>query len=57
MPGPPSWTIYITVDDVDGLATQVRELGGEVVVGPFDIPAGGRIAQMADPQARSSRCI
>lgn len=50
MPGPPSWTIYITVDDVDGLATQVRELGGEVVVGPLDIPAGGRIAQMTDPQ-------
>ena len=50
MPGPPSWTIYITVDNVDALAARARELGGVVVVGPLDIPGGGRIAQMTDPQ-------
>ena len=50
MPGPPSWTIYVSVADVDELARQGRELGGEVVVGPMDIPGGGRIAQMTDPQ-------
>ncbi len=50
MPGPPSWTIYINADNVDALAARAQELGGAVVVGPLDIPGGGRIVQITDPQ-------
>ena len=38
-----------TVDDTDASAARAAELGGEVVVGPYD--AGPvRVAQIRDPQ-------
>lgn len=47
---PPSWDIYITVDDVDATVKQVVELGGQVLRPPFDIPEVGRFAVLQDPQ-------
>ena len=50
MPGiPPNWTIYFGAADVDATAAQVKELGGGVMVEPFDIPVG-RMAVCTDPQ-------
>lgn len=50
MPGiPPHWSIYFGAADVDATAAKVRELGGAVIVEPFDIPVG-RMAVVADPQ-------
>jgi predicted enzyme related to lactoylglutathione lyase len=50
MPGiPPHWSIYFGAADVDASAAKVTELGGTVIVQPFDM-AAGRMAVVADPQ-------
>lgn len=46
---PPHWMIYFAVDDTDAAAASVTELGGSIVVEPFDSPYG-RIAVVMDPQ-------
>jgi uncharacterized protein len=47
--GPSRWNVTFTVDDTDATAARAAELGGEVIVGPYD--AGPvRIAQVKDPQ-------
>jgi len=47
---PPSWDIYITVDDVDSTAVKVQSSGGKVLRPPTDIPEVGRFAVLQDPQ-------
>jgi predicted enzyme related to lactoylglutathione lyase len=50
VPGLPNhWHVYFAVGDADASAAKISELGGEVVVPPFDIPVG-RIALARDPQ-------
>ena len=49
-PGPPAWLHYIHVDNVDEKVGQVKELGGQVLNGPMDVPGGDRVAQCMDPQ-------
>lgn len=46
---PAHWNSYVTVDDVDATTAQVKELGGQVVLEPRDIPPG-RFATVVDPQ-------
>ena len=50
---PPGWYAYITVDDVDASAAKAAELGGKVLMQPFDIPDVGRICAIADPTGTS----
>lgn len=50
MPMPPNWLYYIRVPNVDQAAERVKELGGQVLNGPMDVPGGDRIAQCMDPQ-------
>jgi predicted enzyme related to lactoylglutathione lyase len=47
---PPHWNVYFQVDDTDATASRARELGGQEVVAPFDIPGIGRMAVLTDPQ-------
>ena len=47
---PPHWSSYLAVDDVDATVARLRELGGFVMREPWDVPAVGRIAIVADPQ-------
>jgi predicted enzyme related to lactoylglutathione lyase len=47
---PPTWGIYVTVDDVDATAAQVEELGGKLLRPPADIPNVGRFCVIQDPQ-------
>ena len=47
---PPHWGSYVTVDDVDAVASKVAELGGKVLFGPQDIPTVGRFCMIQDPQ-------
>ena len=47
---PPHWATYFTVDDADKTAAKATELGGNVVVGPLDIPDVGRFAGIMSPQ-------
>jgi len=50
MPGVPShWHVYFGTDDADATAAKAAELGGSIVVPPFDTPVG-RIAVLSDPQ-------
>ena len=50
MPGVPNhWHVYFEVADADAAAAKAAELGGTVMVAPFDIPVG-RIAVLGDPQ-------
>ena len=46
---PPGWYAYIAVEDVDASAAKASELGGNVLMPPFDIPDVGRICAIADP--------
>jgi predicted enzyme related to lactoylglutathione lyase len=47
---PPSWGVYVTVDDVDATASRVEELGGKLLRPPADIPNVGRFCVIQDPQ-------
>lgn len=46
----PAWLVYIGVDDVDTTAAKAKELGGQVLVPPMDIPNVGRFSLLVDPQ-------
>ena len=46
---PAHWNVTFAVDDTDTTVARVRELGGEVVAGPFDAP-WTRMAVLQDPQ-------
>jgi predicted enzyme related to lactoylglutathione lyase len=50
-PPPPSaaWGTYIWVESADETAAKVVEAGGSLIGEPFDSPAGGRMAVLADP--------
>ena len=45
----PHWGVTFAVDDADAIATRAAELGGQVIVAPFDAP-WVRMAIIADPQ-------
>jgi uncharacterized protein len=45
----PRWGVAFWVADPDQAAARARELGGSVVLAPFDIPVG-RFTILADPQ-------
>lgn len=49
-PMPPTWIYYVSTRDVDAAIARATRRGGQVVNGPVDIPGGGRIAQLTDPQ-------
>src|SRR5829696_5527415 len=46
---PSFWLPYFTVSSRDDAVEKVQELGGTLLAGPLDLPAG-RIAVLADPQ-------
>jgi uncharacterized protein len=46
---PPHWSVTFAVDDADAIAQNAAELGGQVLVAPFDAP-WVRTAVIADPQ-------
>lgn len=46
---PPNWMLYIAVDNIEASAAKVPQLGGKVIVAPFDVMDAGRMAVIADP--------
>lgn len=46
----PFWLYYLTVADIDAGAARVAAAGGQVLLGPMEIPGGGWILQALDPQ-------
>ena len=53
---PPHWNSYVTVASADDSATRARQLGGTVLMEPFDVMEAGRMAVILDP-AGASFCI
>jgi hypothetical protein len=45
---PAHWMVYFAVEDADAAVAQIKDLGGQVLFGPVDIPAG-RFAMATDP--------
>ena len=48
-PMPSAWTMYLNVDDADVAIAEIRELGGNVLMGPMDVMSEGRMVVAADP--------
>jgi predicted enzyme related to lactoylglutathione lyase len=46
---PSHWMAYITVDDVDSLVDKVKDMGGQILHGPQDVPDVGRFIVIQDP--------
>ena len=46
--GPPYWTTYVNVDDVDTIASKVESAGGKTLAGPMDVMDAGRMAVFSD---------
>lgn len=46
---PPHWMTYFSVANTDTVAEQATQLGGNVAVGPTDLPVG-RFSVISDPQ-------
>ena len=46
---PAHWNSYVTVDDVDAVSARVNDLGGNLVVQPFDVMDVGRMSVLLDP--------
>lgn len=47
---PPSWGVYLTVDDIEDAVKTAKELGGNILVEPRDIPDVGKFCVIQDPQ-------
>ena len=49
-PGPPYWTVYMSVADADANAATVTKHGGTVIMPPMDVFKSGRMSVFQDPQ-------
>jgi predicted enzyme related to lactoylglutathione lyase len=47
--GAPAWTTHVAVASADDAAATAEAAGGEILVGPFDVPPAGRLAVLQDP--------
>lgn len=48
-PGPPYWTVYVTVDDVAATTKLVSASGGQVIMEPMQVMEAGTMAVFQDP--------
>ena len=47
---PPNWTFYVNVKDVGRAIDAIKRNGGEMAMGPMQVPGGDTIAIAKDPQ-------
>jgi predicted enzyme related to lactoylglutathione lyase len=47
---PPTWIYYTETHDLDGTLARAKRRGGKVMNGPMEVPGGGSVAQLTDPQ-------
>ena len=47
---PSHWLHYISVENADEATERATKAGASVMMPPMDVPGGGRIAIMTDPQ-------
>lgn len=53
---PPAWNTQVAVESADETAARAPDLGGSVLMEPFDAPPAGRLAVLADPSG-AAICI
>lgn len=46
----PYWLYYFNVEAIDAAAARIKAGGGEVVIGPREVPGGGWVVHGLDPQ-------
>jgi predicted enzyme related to lactoylglutathione lyase len=46
---PPNWLSYVSVASADASAAKAKELGAQILTGPFDVMEEGRMAVLQDP--------
>jgi uncharacterized protein len=46
----PFWLFYFNVENINAAAQRVKAAGGQVVLGPHQVPGGSWIIQCGDPQ-------
>jgi predicted enzyme related to lactoylglutathione lyase len=44
------WSYYVNVDGIDDAAERVKANGGQVIMGPMEVPDGSWVLQGTDPQ-------
>lgn len=49
-PMPPMWLYYVEVPNLETAISKGKNKGATVLNGPMEVPGGGRIAQLMDPQ-------
>ena len=49
-PMPPMWGYYIETSDLDAAIGRATKRAAKIMNGPMEVPGGGRIAQLTDPQ-------
>ena len=47
-PGPSVWVTYLWADDADAAGDRIAKAGGNVFMGPMDVPGAGRLALAMD---------
>jgi predicted enzyme related to lactoylglutathione lyase len=46
----PAWLYYFNVDDIEAAVVRVKDKGGQLLMGPHEVPGGAWIVQGRDPQ-------
>lgn len=49
----PAWAFYVNVDAIDAAIERIKSNGGQVLMGPHEVPGGSWIVQALDPQGAS----
>jgi hypothetical protein len=45
-----AWAFYVNVDGIDAAVERIEANGGQVTMGPHEVPGGSWIVQALDPQ-------
>jgi predicted enzyme related to lactoylglutathione lyase len=45
-----AWAFYVNVDGIDAAIARIQRSGGQVLMGPHEVPGGSWIVQALDPQ-------
>jgi hypothetical protein len=46
---PPHWNVYVATESADATAARAKELGGKILMEPFEVMEHGRMAIVQDP--------
>src|SRR5262245_26226375 len=52
-----AWSFYINVDGIDAAIERIKSSGGQVLMGPHEVPGGSWIVQAMDPQGAAFALI